>query len=346
MSRPTSSARSATPPGAPELARSSELPALDALAATCEPARRAPLEASTGRSRPISARLCQLVLTVGAWLPLWCMQSLGRALGTVTGALPTRSRARSLRNLELCFPELSARARRRLARRSLASITTTALELPALWGWNRERVLGLVKEVAGKQHLDLAMERGQGVLLAMPHIGSWELAGLYVSHHHPMTALFRPSRLSEMTEIFRAGRSRHGATLVTAGVGAVRSLRRALKRGEVGVVLPDIDPKLGQCVFAPLFGVPANTSVLSSRLASGSGATLLMCFAERLGIGRGFRMHFVPTDPEVASDDALIAGTALNREVEATIRRAPDQYLWRYRRFRRRPAGEAEVYDR
>lgn len=331
---------SATPSGSPER------PALEELAATRDTARRASLEAPTGRSRPFSARLCHLVLAVGSRLPLWFMQAAGYALGTLIGALPTRSRSRSLTNLALCFPELSPSARRRLARRSLASISTTAMELPALWNWKRERVLGLVKEVVGKQHLDAAVARGRGVLLAMPHLGSWELAGLYVSHHHPLTALFRPSRLAEMTEVFCAGRSRHGADLVPTGVGAVRSLRRALKRGEISVVLPDIDPKLGQCVFAPLFGVPANTSVLSSRLASGSGATLLMCFAERLGIGRGFRMHFIPTDPEVASADASIAGAALNREVEATIRLAPDQYLWRYRRFRRRPPGEAEVYPR
>ena len=161
-----------------------------------------------------------------------------------------------------------------------------------------------------------------------------------------MTALYRPVRMREADALFRAGRSRFGATMSPAGVAGVRSLRRALQSGAISFVLPDTDPNLGQSVFAPLFGELANTSVLVSRLARGSGATVLMCFVERLGVGRGFRLHFRPTSPDMLAEDPVIAATAMNREVESVIRHIPHQYLWRYRRFRNRPEGAPALYAR
>ena len=35
---------------------------------------------------------------------------------------------------------------------------------------------------------------------------------------------------------------------------------------------------------------------------------------------------------------------AVNGAVEDAIRALPDQYLWVYRRFKRRPAGEPKLY--
>ena len=38
--------------------------------------------------------------------------------------------------------------------------------------------------------------------------------------------------------------------------------------------------------------------------------------------------------------------SAVNRWIEAEIRRNPAQYLWVHRRFKTRPAGEPSLYDR
>src|SRR5690348_17977775 len=39
---------------------------------------------------------------------------------------------------------------------------------------SREELLGAV-QVVGREHLDHALERGRGVILASSHIGNWEL---------------------------------------------------------------------------------------------------------------------------------------------------------------------------
>lgn len=308
--------------------------------------RRQTLATAPGTSRPLVGLFGRSIVRAGPLLPLGLLHGVGALAGWLAGALPTRTRARALVNLTLAFPERSLAERRRLARMSLAHIGASVMEFPALYGWRGERVLGLIREVRGEELFERALGQGRGVILAMPHLGSWEMVGLYVSSRHPMTALYRPNRVSEMDPVIRGGRGRFGASLVPAGVGAVRSLRRALQRGETTVILPDTDPRKGQAVFAPLFGEPAHTSTLVSRLGRGSGAPVLMCVAERIGFGRGYRMHFRETDPAVTDGDPLTAATALNREVEALLREFPEQYLWRYRRYRTRPPGSPSLYDR
>jgi KDO2-lipid IV(A) lauroyltransferase len=68
------------------------------------------------------------------------------------------------------------------------------------------------------------------------------------------------------------------------------------------------------------------------RLQRATGATVIMVFAERLRGGRGYHMHFEEV-PATRFDEA-----ALNRAVEAQVRRCPQQYLWSYNRYKV-PAG-------
>ena len=50
-----------------------------------------------------------------------------------------------------------------------------------------------------------------------------------------------------------------------------------------------------------------------------------MTFGERLGNGKGFKIHFKTIDP-----DAVSTPSKLNKLLEREIRKAPTQYLWNY----------------
>ena len=71
---------------------------------------------------------------------------------------------------------------------------------------------------------------------------------------------------------------------------------------------------------------------LVGRLQKRTGAAVILTFAERLPGGRGYALQF-----ERYRGDA-IDEPAMNRAVEATIRRCPQQYLWSYNRYKV-PAG-------
>jgi KDO2-lipid IV(A) lauroyltransferase len=159
-----------------------------------------------------------------------------------------------------------------------------------------------------------------------------------------MTSLYRPPRQAYLGKLIRQGRERAGASLVPTDAGGVRALYKALGRGELIAILPDQDPDRAAGVFAPFFGVQANTMTLLSRLASKSDATVLMAYAERLANGEGYHLHFENTEDALADTDTLLATTQLNHAVEQCALQHPAQYQWAYKRFKTRPEGEGRFY--
>jgi KDO2-lipid IV(A) lauroyltransferase len=177
-------------------------------------------------------------------------------------------------------------------------------------------VLDHVREVTGRELVEAAINKGNGIIFVIPHLGAWEVVGLYGSTHWPVTSLYRPPRLTGLDQLIRKGRERAGARLVSTDVNGVRSLRKALSHGEAVMILPDQDPGRGAGAFAPFFGIQANTMTLLSRLAGKSGATVLTAYAERLPKGRGYHVHISPTPECLADKDSIIATTCLNQVVE------------------------------
>lgn len=175
-----------------------------------------------------------------------------------------------------------------------------------------------------------------------PHLGAWEMAGLYYSSRHPLTILYRPSRLG-LDELSRQGRGRLGGKVVATDSSGVRALLSSLRDGEVLGILPDQDPGQESGVFAPFFGITANTMTLVSRLAIKTRAPVFLTWAERLPHGRGFVLHLQML-PEVTAAGSLEESVAaLNRGVEAAVRSLPAQYLWAYKRFKTRPPGTPKL---
>lgn len=280
-----------------------------------------------------------------ARLPLRATHALGAFGGWCLAVFPNRQRQAAHANLALCLPELPVPERARLARHSLIETGKAAAEAAPLLLWDRARALDLVRAVHGEAHLRAAMDAGRGVILAIPHLGCWEIVGLYCAARYPMTSLYRPLKEPALEDTVRAGRERTGARLVQANAGGVRAAAQALERGELVAILPDQDPRHGAGVFAPFFGVPAKTMVLLPRLVERTGAAVVYAWGERLARGTGYALHFAPPPEPIAGHaEPAAAAAAMNRGVEQCVRALPAQYSWGYRRFKSRPAGEPELY--
>lgn len=280
-----------------------------------------------------------------SWLPLPLVHRIGNLLGHSLMLFSNDLRDTARTNVRRCFPDWTPAKQQRLVLRCLQETSKAILETGALWLWPMKKVMPLVREVSGEGLVSEAMAKGQGVILAIPHLGAWEVVGLYGSSHWPMTSLFRPPRQPALNDIMRQGRERAGAKLVPTDAGGVRALYKALGKGELIAILPDQDPDRTSGVFAPFFGIQANTMTLLSRLASKSGATVLMAYAERLPNGQGYHLHFEETDAALANDDAVLAADYLNQAVEQCVLKRPEQYQWAYKRFKTRPEGEERFYQ-
>jgi len=279
-----------------------------------------------------------------AWLPLPVLHTIAHPLGWLLYGLKTKQRYYAETNLALCFSELSNVERQRLTRRSLVATIKVLLESPLLFLGRASRVLKLVREVSGESLLKEGLARGKGIIIVCPHLGNWEVVGLYISRHYPMTSMYRPQRHPGMDTMIKQGRERFGAKLVPSNNQGMRDLLRALQQGKVIGTLPDQNPGVGTGVFVPFFGVMTYTPVFAGRLAHRTGASVIMVVAERLPWGRGFRIKMTPASEGIYDDDSNEAAACMNRDIETIIRATPAQYWWGYNRFRTRPEGEPPIY--
>ncbi len=289
--------------------------------------------------------LIKLLLVSCSWLPLAVSHALGSVIGWGFLLIPNRAARDTKTNIGLCFPEMSRSGQRRLVRQSLVETGKTILEASVLWMRPGDKALQLIRCVDG---LDVALKAraaGNGLILATPHLGAWEAAGLYCGATFSMTCLYRPLRMVELEELVHAARSRLGAKYVPAITHGIRAASMSVVKGGTVAMLPDQEPRSGSGHFAPFFGIPAYSMTLLVRLSKRTGAPIVFTYCERLPRGRGYHLHFREAPQEIHSLDTDVAVTAMNRAVEGLIRECPAQYQWTYRRFGNRPEGEWSVYN-
>lgn len=290
-----------------------------------------------GKPSNLTGMLTIVMNFVGRW-PLWLLHGCGTLLGWLVYGWDKRYRQQLAGHLQ-ASGLVSAENYPAILRASIAHQGKNLLELPVAWVRSAASIAELVQACHGWEHAEAALAIGQPIIFVTPHLGSFDIAGRYVSTRlpFPLTALYRPPRLGVLEPLMNAGRVRDKGRVAPANASGVRVLLKALKAGQATVILPDQVPGGGDGVWAPFFGRPAYTMTLLARLARATDAAVLLFFAERLPWGRGFIVHLTPMSSRFCGQ-AQTDAALLNREIEQLIAKAPAQYLWSYNRYKQ-PAG-------
>ncbi|MEQ6885644.1 lysophospholipid acyltransferase family protein [Salicola sp. Rm-C-2C1-2] len=289
-------------------------------------------------------RSLRVLLWLIGHLPLALAQRLGCIIGFCLWAARDRTRKVTERSLALAYPQMSHADRRTLVRDSLRETGKLIAEIPIMWESPVPRCLDLIREFQGQHLLNEARTEGRGVVLIVPHLGNWELLGLYYSTQFSMAALYSPPKLAEMESYMSQVRGRGGSELVRADRKGVLRLVSILREGGVVGILPDQVPDASGGTYAPFFGIDVLSMKLVSRLVHKTGARAVVTYCERLPDARGFRLVADQVDQALYEPDTDTSVAALNATVESVVRRVPAQYQWEYKRFRKRPPGEPNPY--
>ena len=284
------------------------------------------------------------LLHVLAKLPLAFNRRLGVLIGVGLWFSGSRSRKITEKNLQLCLPRLSPGERALLARRSLQEFGKTMTEMGAVWLWPAARVLALIESVHGRELLDQHHAQQRGIIVLAPHIGNWEVLGLFLALEYPLTALYQPPKSEVLDALILRSRTRSGTQLVPTNRRGVLALLKALQRSELIGILPDQVPAREGGVFAPYFGEPALTMTLVSNLLKKNDARAVCAYAQRLPNGR-FNICFEPVDEAIYDEEISRSAEGLNRSIEQCVKKLPEQNQWEYKRFKKRPEGKESVYN-
>ena len=239
-------------------------------------------------------------------------------------------RAMIQRHLRRVNPKVSSavlRVQTQGAFDSYARYYVESFKLPTMSKRSVER--GFTKE--GYQHIVDGLAQGNGVILALPHLGGWEWAGRWMTDQgHRLTVVVEPLEPPELFQWFADLRQSLGMTVVPLGDGAATAVMKALKANEVVCLLCDRDLERNG-VEVEFFGerttLPAGPAMLGLR----TGAPVLptgVYFTPRYN-----GHHAIVRPPLTATrlggglrDDVARVTQSLARELEFLIRRAPDQW--------------------
>jgi phosphatidylinositol dimannoside acyltransferase len=117
--------------------------------------------------------------------------------------------------------------------------------------------------------VDRALERGNGAIMAMPHIGAWDYGGTWVAHRWGLTTVAERIEPPELFDWFVERRTRNRMrVLAHDDPTATAELIATLRRNDVVGLLCDRD-LLGGGIEVTMFGekttVPAGPALLSLR---------------------------------------------------------------------------------
>ena len=288
----------------------------------------------------IAKFLLWLLSLMPAGMPYW-LSSKGAGLWM---RLSPVKRHTTERNLERCFPDMPAGERAQIARKSFVHYLCSILETGHNWYWPVEKLQAQCIEFVNEKLVVDALNSGRGLVVLAPHFGAWEYLGMYLQRFPDIAILYKPPANPQLEKALLDRRKRGGAQMIAATGAGIRKLYAHVKAGHGAGVLPDQQPSRGQGRFVPFFGNMALTGVLAPRLIHRTNCLVLACVCERLEGGR-FRVHTLPVDDAIHSDDIDVSLAEVNRSIERCITIDPPQYLWSYRRFKKRPEGEPPFYD-
>jgi len=285
------------------------------------------------------------VMRVLSWVTPRAAEYISPPLAAVVWYLVPRLRRVTRMNLRAVYPKLDSAQRNRIARASMTHYVRGVFEAGMLWYWPLDRLFEFFDEPQGFEHAQEAIRDGNGLIVAAPHCGSWEMLNLYLHTKGKAAILYKPSKHPDIDEMLLEKRRRGGAEMVPATRSGLKRMFNLLKSGHFVALLPDQEPTGGGGQFAPFFGVEALTGVLLPRMARRTGAPAIFAVCERRKGGR-YCVHIFKADESIYSENMREAVTAVNHGIEQCINVDTEQYLWAYKRFRNRPDGDPSFYRR
>jgi Kdo2-lipid IVA lauroyltransferase/acyltransferase len=288
------------------------------------------------------ARILFFLASAVGLLSLPIQRLLGRALGRIFYQVNTRAAKVARRNFDY-LNLVDAEKREALVRDVMQATGQNLIETLRVWTRSESENLRLIKTVHGLAILEAAQAQKNGVIIAAPHYGNWELLIEYMAARGVFALVYRVPEKKWGDDFLRRARGGKNVVLVPAETTAMRPLWKTLQANGVVGITPDQQPKLGGGEFAPFFSKQALSLSLISKLAERSKAPVVFAYTE--AVSDGFDVHFERADPKIASHNLIEAVTTMNQHVEQIAKRDLRQYQWTYKRYTLRPGNNENPED-
>jgi KDO2-lipid IV(A) lauroyltransferase len=225
-------------------------------------------------------------------------------------------------------PEVDDAVIRRLVTKAFSSYAHYWVESARVVGLRSDQIESTFS-IEGFERFRLEMARGHGVVIVLPHVGSWEYGGRWLAQQgYPMTTVGELLEPPELFDWFTSQRATLGLTVLPPGPGTTVRLLDTLRAGRVVGLLADRD-LVGNGVEVELFGEKTTLPAGPALLALRSGAPLMTCAIYQRPRGLYHAVLQPPLDSTRTGrmrQDVQRLTEEMARSLEGLIRLAPEQW--------------------
>ena len=276
-------------------------------------------------------------------LPYPFIVKIGELLGHALYRIPSSRSQIALKNIQLCFPNLSSKEQKNLLRKHFISLGIGFIEV-GIARWKSTKKLKQIVQVQGLENLRDAVAKNKGVILLSAHFTLLEISALIGRNDigmglPPLVGMFRLGNNPLINRFFRNTRLRSCESLVTKN--EVKDLIRALKNKKIVWYAADQSFIGKNAIPVKFFGHEAMTNAGITRIAEIAGCPVLPFLPSRLPNGEGYILKIYPEIDAFPSDNPQQDMERMHRILEAHILKNPEQYYWVHRRFK----GSASGWD-
>lgn len=272
------------------------------------------------------------LLAIVGRLPLTITFLLGQMLGWCAWVLLPQYRRLVRQNLIIAFGgTLSAREIRRTTRQHFQTLGANLLSAPRLAQMSEDAVQARV-EMVGLSHLHAALEGKQGAIVAINHIGNWELYAQLIGQAQgaPVGTIFQSQRNKYLNRLIDRNRRRLGLHTFDRRRGYLGAVDLIQQGGVLAILIDQHAGEKG--LWTPLFNKLASTSVLAATLATRTGVPLISVAIHTVGVAR-WRCEAQPALNTTGKSVEELT-SHLNRNLEKQIMVSPPDWFWVHNRWK------------
>lgn len=273
------------------------------------------------------------VMALVNFFPIRVSTWIARRAGDVMYfALPQRRRV-AFSNISIAFRDTKTdREKKKIAKEAFRNLITSFMEffrLPKLLRENVKRV-----SYKGDEHIDNALKKGKGFILAISHLGPWEYIGIFSYFKQYDAAIVgRALRNPYLYKWIRSLREKVKLEYIDKDVSLKRVLTKIKENKGVAIAIDQWAGNEG--IWIDFFGKKTSTTSFPARLVRKTGCALIPANIVRTGSGK-YEVH-VESDIAFEKDDPNWVEKAtkkLNSVLEDKIRAYPGQWIWTHKRWK------------
>ncbi len=281
----------------------------------------------------------RILLFMASLLPRTISLALAAFLGRIAFRVLPKYRDMAIDNLNRSLGD-NPQKNNKIAKDVFINLAKNGADWVKVNSLSKKTIKSLVTREEGKEYLDNAMAKGNGLIFLASHFGNWEFLLTYLAiTGYNGSVIARRLYFHKYDELINRMRARFNTGIIYRDESPKKILR-VLRDGKPLGMLADQNVESVDGVFVDLFGRPAYTPTAPARLAITTGVDILPSFMIR---NKDNTYKLVIEKPVTfdktgnKEEDVKRCTQAWTDVFEKYVREYPEQWVWLHNRWKTQP---------